>query len=119
MLKYISTMDAATCCGCRACEQVCAHRALQMESNEEGFLYPKLDATKCVNCGLCESVCPMMKAETVRQDEGQAYVAQNKNVGDLKTSSSGGGFIAIAKNSVSKWCCLWSCLQEWTKSMSY
>ena len=95
-------MDAATCCGCRACEQVCAHRALYMESNEEGFLYPKLDATKCVNCGLCESVCPMMKAETVRQDEGQAYVAQNKNVGDLKTSSSGGGFIAIAKKVLSQ-----------------
>ena len=102
MIKYISTIDAADCCGCRACEQVCAHHALQMESNEEGFLYPKLDATKCVNCGLCESVCPMMKAETVLQDEGQAYVAQNKNAGDLKTSSSGGGFIAIAKKVLSQ-----------------
>ena len=95
-------MNAADCCGCRACEQVCVHRALQMESNEEGFLYPKLDAMKCVNCGLCESVCPMMKAEIVRQDEGRAYVAQNKNVGDLKTSSSGGGFIAIAKKVLSQ-----------------
>ena len=97
MLKYISTQDAADCCGCRACEQICSHNALRFNEDKEGFLYPVLDADKCVDCGLCEKVCPMMKPSEVMYEEGDAYAAQYSNVEDLKTSSSGGGFIAIAK----------------------
>ena len=94
--------DAADCCGCRACEQSCAHWAIRLEENDEGFLYPLLDASKCVDCGLCERSCPMMQAEQVQQEEGLAYVAQNINKEDLETSSSGGGFVAIAKSVLSK-----------------
>ena len=97
MIKYILTHDATDCCGCRACEQACAHHAIYFKENDEGFLYPLLDTSKCVDCGLCERVCPMMKANLVQQEEGQAYVAQNTNEEDLKTSSSGGGFVAFAK----------------------
>lgn len=97
MIKYIQTNNPSDCCGCRACEQVCAHHALSMKSNDEGFLYPVLDTSRCVECGLCGKVCPMMSPEKVQHEEGQAIVAQNIDSNDLKTSSSGGGFIAIAK----------------------
>lgn len=97
MIKYIQTHNPSDCCGCRACEQVCAHKALRFEEDKEGFLYPALDASLCVDCGLCGKVCPMMQPEKVQHEEGTAYVAQNLKQEDLKTSSSGGGFVAIAK----------------------
>lgn len=97
MIKYILTHDSSDCCGCRACEQACAHKALRFDEDKEGFLYPVLDASLCVDCGLCGKVCPMMQSEKVQHEEGKAYVAQNLNQDDLETSSSGGGFIAIAK----------------------
>lgn len=97
MIKYILSKDASDCCGCRACEQICAHHAIRMNSDDEGFLYPVVDASKCVNCGLCEKVCPMMNPHKAQHEEGTAWVAQNLNVEDLKTSSSGGAFIVIAK----------------------
>lgn len=97
MIKYIQTHNPSDCCGCRACAQACAHKALHFEEDKEGFLYPVLDASLCVDCGLCGRVCPMMQPEKVQHEEGTAYVAQNLKQEDLKTSSSGGGFIAIAK----------------------
>lgn len=97
MIKYISSQNSSDCCGCRACEQACAHQALHFEPNEEGFLYPVVDSSKCVDCGTCERVCPMMNPNDAKHEEGTAYVAQNINEEDLRTSSSGGGFIAVAK----------------------
>lgn len=97
MIKYIVSKDVSDCCGCRACEQACVHHAIKMKPNEEGFLYPVFDGSKCVDCGLCEKVCPMTNPTKVQHEEGTAWVAQNLNNEDLKTSSSGGGFIAIAK----------------------
>lgn len=97
MIKYILSQDPYDCCGCRACEQVCSHQALCMKPDDEGFLYPVLDSSKCLDCGLCERVCPMINSENVLHDEGDVYAAQYLMLDELKTSSSGGGFIAIAK----------------------
>ena len=98
MIKYTQSQNPADCCGCRACEQICGHKALTFATDKEGFLYPVLDVGKCMDCGLCEKVCPMMCPSGVLHEEGEAYAAQYLNVDDLKTSSSGGGFIAIAKH---------------------
>lgn len=103
MIKYIQTQDPSDCCGCRACEQICTHKALHFEEDKEGFFYPVLNATLCVDCGLCSMVCPLMNPEKVQhKEEGDAYAAQYLKQGDLKTSSSGGGFIAIAKYVLNK-----------------
>ena len=102
MLKYILTHNPSDCCGCRACEQICTHKALHFEADEEGFLYPNLDSSLCADCGLCGKVCPMMQPEEILHKEGTAYVVQNLEQDDLKTSSSGGGFIVIAKHVLEK-----------------
>lgn len=47
------------CCGCTACKAVCGVQAIQMVSDEEGFLYPEIDAETCVGCGRCKKVCPI------------------------------------------------------------
>lgn len=45
------------CCGCTACYAVCPVKAITMEPDEEGFLYPVVDAGKCVRCYRCIAVC--------------------------------------------------------------
>ena len=102
MNKYFTSNDPAQCCGCRACEQVCGRKAISFSENGEGFLYPQIDSDKCVNCGLCEKVCPIANAEQNKLNEGATWAAQNQNLEDLKESSSGGGFIAIARYALSK-----------------
>lgn len=45
------------CCGCSACFAVCPVKAISMETDEEGFLYPLVDAEKCICCYRCLQVC--------------------------------------------------------------
>ena len=49
------------CCGCGACEAVCAARAIVMRQDEEGFFYPQADETRCTGCGACLRVCPLKR----------------------------------------------------------
>ncbi len=47
------------CCGCTACFAICPENAISMESDMEGFEYPKISEDKCIKCYQCLSVCPM------------------------------------------------------------
>ena len=40
MIEIINKFD---CCGCGACAQSCPKQCIAMQSDEEGFLYPKVD----------------------------------------------------------------------------
>jgi coenzyme F420-reducing hydrogenase beta subunit len=95
MLAYIQNREDKKCCGCRACEQICPKRAIPMQKNAEGFLYPVLDEATCIKCGLCENACPMMNrpaGERIRA----VYAVQHKEEYILKDSSSGGVFRLLA-----------------------
>ena len=94
-MKTIEILDKLECCGCGACAQKCPQKAVLMKENEEGFLYPLIDKEKCINCGLCEKVCPQLK-EVSKKEIPQAYAVKNKNLEELKNSSSGGVFIILA-----------------------
>lgn len=47
------------CMGCGACACLCPAKAISMEPDEEGFLYPLIDIERCVGCLKCLSVCPL------------------------------------------------------------
>ena len=51
--------DKQECCGCTACCSVCPKRAITMEKDTEGYLYPRVDEEKCVRCYCCLRVCPI------------------------------------------------------------
>ena len=97
MIKYHFTQNASDCCGCKACKQACAKKAITFLTNDEGFEYPHIDTEACVDCGLCEQVCPIAKSEDIKYASGVAYAAQNTNQYDIMQSSSGGAFVALAK----------------------
>lgn len=53
------------CCGCTACYAICPRSAIEMISDEEGFLYPKIDETKCISCFRCLNICPLKELKSV------------------------------------------------------
>ncbi len=56
----IEIFNKTKCCGCRACSEVCPKQCINMDRDEEGFLYPVVDKEICIDCGLCEKVCPQI-----------------------------------------------------------
>lgn len=91
-------MDRITeyCTGCRACEQLCAHHAIEMKPNKEGFLSAYIDREKCVDCGLCQNRCPqnnlMQKFEPL-----MSLAVRDRDDKELVVSASGGAFAAAAR----------------------
>lgn len=88
------------CTGCGACEQICAHKAISMQLNDEGFYYPAIDQNTCVDCGLCAKVCP--NNAFVQKFEPIPYLAWIKDSTIRSKSSSGGIFSAIASEIISR-----------------
>ncbi len=92
----IQITEKHKCTGCHACSNICPKQCITMESDSEGFLYPKVDMQNCINCGLCEKVCPVLHNEKI-DNEPQAYACYNKNEQVRLESSSGGVFTLIAE----------------------
>ena len=82
------------CCGCYACADACAHKAISFTKNSEGFYFPMIDTSLCRNCGLCDTVCPVINMPLGKESIiSYAAYASNKN----PNSSSGGVFSSLAK----------------------
>lgn len=90
---------SASCCGCTACESVCQHKAITMQPNDLGFLYPVINEKLCVDCGLCERVCQFTQDYKRYENfsEPLVYGARSKSADDLLQSQSGGAFYALAE----------------------
>ena len=98
MIKIQNKQD---CCGCTACVQRCPKHCISLKEDEEGFLYPIVDENICINCGLCEKVCPWLNhLEPISPIE--VLAVKNRNEAERMASSSGGVFIALAKEVLSK-----------------
>ena len=85
------------CCGCTACYNICPKQAIQMNADQEGFLYPIVEASLCVDCGLCEKVCPVMQPLQIGKQYTDCVVAQNMDADILDESTSGGFIDAVCK----------------------
>ena len=86
----IVVKNKADCCGCTACYSVCPQKAISMQQDQEGFLYPFVEISKCIDCKLCDSVCPIENKVESKMFDRKAYVLRAKDVGIVSTSTSGG-----------------------------
>lgn len=96
MKLFINKED---CCGCSACMNICPKKAINMEKDEKGFIYPQIDEKKCVDCGLCKKVCGFVKNYDKSEllDEAIIYAARYNDDNARKKSSSGGIFYALSE----------------------
>lgn len=83
------------CCGCTACSQICPVRAIEMISDDEGFLYPTIQKNLCIGCGRCEQVCPVICPPKVPEEYAGAVVARHISDDVLEECTSGGFIDAL------------------------
>ena len=91
-----SKINKVECCGCTACMAICAHNAIKMQRDEEGFYYPLVNENACSNCGLCVNVCPNSNTKVFDLDE--CYATKRKNREKLLSSTSGGFAAALSEH---------------------
>lgn len=93
-------IEKEKCCGCGACAAICPKRCIEMQEDEEGFLYPHVCVEECISCECCIKVCPSLLSN--KKDSGQkvykpvAVGGSHKNEAILKKSTSGGAFTLFA-----------------------
>lgn len=96
----INIVDKSKCCGCCACVDVCAHKAITLKNDIEGFWYPEVDSELCTNCGLCEQVCPELHIDELKKNDYplpvKTIAAIHKRMDIRWDSTSGGAFSALA-----------------------
>lgn len=85
-------IDKDLCTGCSACANACEKKAITMNADLEGFLYPSIDESKCINCKKCERTCPVMRAEKYDCAKPIVYAAKGQDSTILTQCSSGGIF---------------------------
>ena len=107
---YLNNEDKKTCSGCTACVNVCPVKAISMEEDEEGFLYPIINKALCINCKICEKKCGFIKKE--RNAILQAYGVKHKNLEERMTSRSGGVFVAISDYILNKEGSIYGVIQD-------
>ncbi len=86
------------CTGCSTCINICPKKAISMQIDQEGFIYPVINEKKCINCHLCEKVCPILnniKNENLIPKKVIAAKSIDKQI--QISSSSGGIFTELAK----------------------
>ena len=96
----IDIANPADCCGCTACESICAHNAIQMQADSLGFFYPKVDNDLCVDCGLCQKVCKFQGEYVPNNsfEEPEVYAVRHVDEAELARSQSGAAFWAFAES---------------------
>lgn len=93
MIEIVKKSD---CCGCGACAQSCPKQCITMQSDEEGFLYPKINKETCIDCALCNKVCPMINQNDTHKPL-KVLAAKNRDEEIRYQSSSGGIFTKLAE----------------------
>ena len=58
-MRQTVRQNKTECTGCGACVSICPRKAITMQHDEEGFLYPVVDQALCISCDLCEKRCPV------------------------------------------------------------
>ena len=92
-LSKILAGENKLCTGCGACLNSCPVDAITMQTDQEGFAYPRVQEEKCINCGLCEKHCPVLHPayNNMERPECYAMMAQDQE----RMSSSSGGFVPV------------------------
>ncbi len=78
------------CCGCTACHDICPKKAIKINQNEAGFLYPVINHSQCIKCNLCDKVCPILNISNENHNIIRCVAGYSKDSELVQGSTSGG-----------------------------
>ncbi|MCD7865501.1 MAG: Coenzyme F420 hydrogenase/dehydrogenase, beta subunit C-terminal domain [Clostridiales bacterium] len=97
----ISVVKKSRCTGCSACSNKCPAKAIEMQYDNEGFIFPFIKPDKCIHCGLCVRVCPTLSIsgnKIIKKPIGECFAAMAKD--DIRAVSSSGGIFHLLAESI-------------------
>ena len=103
----INIADKSKCVGCGNCVHVCPKQCIQIQIDNEGFMYPITNASICIDCGKCHQVCPIEVSINTDIEISKIIAANHKNDKIRMSSSSGGAFYEFAKYGLEKQGIIW------------
>ncbi len=97
-MQRIDLNNKSVCCGCGACAFTCPSKAIAMQPDEEGYLYPVINEDRCTNCGVCLKNCSMQNEQAIGTlyNDITTYAVKHKKDKVRYNSRSGGVFTAIS-----------------------
>ncbi len=95
-MNNINLLEKNQCTSCQSCSMICPHHCIEMEENQEGFLYPTIDSERCTDCGVCVARCPILTPLERSPYKQEAFGLVLKNSPLLERSASGGAFAGMA-----------------------
>lgn len=78
-----------------ACADICPQDAIILETDAEGFCYPRIRRELCTDCKRCKTACPFA-VQALKETPRRYYAAQAKEPGLRGRSTSGAAFPVMA-----------------------
>ena len=86
------------CTGCMACSSIC-ERAIEIITDDEGFIRPVVVEEKCVECERCVKICPVLNPVSLeRLGKPLVFACAHADEQVRLQSASGGAFSAVAQS---------------------
>lgn len=97
-MKRVDFIAKDQCNGCSACFSICPQKCINMQPDNEGFLYPTIIENNCINCELCYNTCPSNDKDKniTENNKNELYACWLSNDNLRSISSSGGAFSALS-----------------------
>lgn len=95
LYTFFENNEKESCCGCGLCANSCPVKAITMERDDKGFLYPSINEDSCIKCGLCRKKCAFVRVSVPPRQRLESYVCAANDEKVLRESSSGGIFTVI------------------------
>ncbi len=99
MKKKIRLAEKKYCSGCASCMNICPTGAIEMRTDKEGFLYPRILEDKCISCKKCQLSCPVLKSE-LANDLKKSLCYAVWAVDEVRDISSSGGMFTLLAEQV-------------------
>lgn len=85
------------CTGCGGCASICAHQAIQMKPDRDGFYIPYIDDDRCIKCGACVKICPAFCEHKNAFETSTCFAIWDNDQNKRREASSGGAFGQFAE----------------------
>ncbi len=103
-MNNILKISEYLCCGCGVCVKKCPKAVLELQEDQEGFLYPRmLDPSLCINCGICLNHCPVYNRQNSHPVSYEApQYAYHPDPETCRASASGGVAASLYRSVIGK-----------------